>query len=77
MAARCDAPVEVANVFIGQATDTGHRCLRPSGHSGPHRWTPWWEQLSPAEVEAAVAADHDTWESDDDRTKDGAEPASE
>ena len=63
--ARCDAPVRVANVFIGAPADTGHRCQRARGHDGPHRWSAGWEDLPPADVEALLARDAEVWEPDE------------
>lgn len=59
---RCDEPVRIPGVFSATETDTGHRCLRAAGHSGPHRWQAGWEGLPPEEVEAAIAADLAAWE---------------
>ena len=61
---RCDAPVVVPGVFSSVTTDTGHRCVRASGHDGPHRWNATWSTMPPEEVEAAVRRAEAAWEDD-------------
>jgi len=60
--ARCAAPVVVLGVFSSVSGDTGHLCVRESGHDGTHRWNATWETMSPQDVEAAVRRAKAAWD---------------
>lgn len=65
-AAVCGKPVVFPGVFTAVETDLGHDCQRAAGHDGPHRWSPNWEDVAPAQVEAELKADYEKWDKPDD-----------